>query len=95
MKYNFKWDRWVDPLTPGDFRGHQDMDDIDDDDDDEDDEGLEVTHHNYFQALPTPFGMFTITNHALASSHFDFWKSFDGNFFEFFFSILVIFSRQI
>jgi len=62
MKYKFKWEKWIDPLKPSDFKQEQ-----------EDDEDYLENEVGSFKAFPTPFGILSITNHVLASTKFDFW----------------------
>jgi len=67
MKKKFLWEKWVDPLQPKSFE------EPDDQFDDEEFGSPEFSPGTSFKALPTPFGMFTVTNHSLASNKFDFW----------------------
>jgi hypothetical protein len=62
MKYKFKWEKWEDPLKAENFE--EDLDP---------DSEFQNGRDPSFKALPTPFGLLTITNHILASTRFDFW----------------------
>jgi hypothetical protein len=79
MRYQFQWEEWEDPL-----KQTQIMDEDDDDDEDEEDDydfsttDFEKSQQRTkklgsFKALPTPFGLMSITDHLLASERFDFW----------------------